>query len=743
MPSITPENLEPYIAHGVDLKWRDGDQEAIGECPFCGRDDKFSINIKTGQWRCFVCHEGSKDGGGNAYTFIRILHKRSDARTNGQTQWLAQHRKLLFPETLTYWQVAKSIINGHWLVPGYDPHNVIKQLYRYKRIVDKGETVWKLLPTTTLNHWLMGVNLWNNSKQVIYLCEGPWDAMALWEVLRLTRQDGDGLAITAAESSSLLANANVLAVPGCGSVGKAFERWLSIFKDKTVILMFDNDYPKQVDGRTIDPAGYAAAQRAYHLLTDSRNGSKPKEILYLNWGEKGYDPELPEGFDVRDCLSQGADAKERVAQLEKLLKKITPVPKEWTTVSTSTSSGGKPKIQPIDCRSWKDLVNAWRLALKWRRDLEDALAVMLSVALSTDQVGNQLFLMLIGDAGSAKTQLCEGLLVSRYCHHLEHLTGFHSGWKDAEGNDYSLLDRINHKTLVTPEGDVLMSSPKFIEIMSQQRRIFDGTSGASYKNRKTDMLYQGLRTPWIMAGTPVLLNTDQSRLGDRFLRVIIDMPDEDDRLNILKRAFNTEIDSVKVKSNCNPSSIVDNPMLKAWQMTGGYVDYLRDNSSDLLSRIDPSDEVMEQCIALADFTAQMRARPDMSNKMEKHDTVELPTRLTRQYARLACCLPVVTGKDQIDGESMRIVTKVAMDTSRGRTRTIARHLFKQGQVGMEVAALVLHTGHNEDSERDLLKFMERVNMVEKVHNPQNSRVQNWRLTGRFSQLYETVNRYNI
>ena len=52
----------------------------------------------------------------------------------------------------------------------------------------------------------------------------------------------------------------------------------------------------------------------------------------------------------------------------------------------------------------------------------------------------------------------------------------------------------------------LLSSPKFAELMSQQRRIFDGTSGASYKNRKEDVRFTGLRTPWVMAVTPSSIN---------------------------------------------------------------------------------------------------------------------------------------------------------------------------------------------------------------------------------------------
>lgn len=56
MPNVVdkPEKLKPYLFHGVNLNWTSGQQtgEATGQCPFCGREDKFTVNIETGQYRC-------------------------------------------------------------------------------------------------------------------------------------------------------------------------------------------------------------------------------------------------------------------------------------------------------------------------------------------------------------------------------------------------------------------------------------------------------------------------------------------------------------------------------------------------------------------------------------------------------------------------------------------------------------------------------------------------------------------
>lgn len=408
------------------------------------------------------------------------------------------------------------------------------------------------------------------------------------------------------------------------------------------------------------------------------------------------------------------------------------------------------EMGPVSCSSWKELRNAWQEALHWTPGLDAVLPAMLAVCLSTEQQGsNQLFLQLIGEAGSAKTRLCDGLLVSKHCYPLEHLTGFHSGWQAGQGEDFSLIGRINKKTLVTPEGDVLMSSPRFAEIMSQQRRIFDGTSGADYKTTKTQQRHEGLRTPWIMAGTPALLNTDQSRLGDRFIRIIIDPPKTDERRDILRQVCYTELRTVLVRSNCTADSIVEENLRRAYQLTGGYVDYLRARAEDILAQVaagqsDDGSEgyVVERCMALAEFTADFRARPDPNHKREeKHDAKEMPTRLAGQFIRMASCMAAVLQRNKIDDDVLVRIRKVAMDTARGRTYEIAKRIHVEGNDGCSLRALGMWVGESEEKIITLLRFMRRIGIVE-PYSPESNGVahlgQRWKLTPRSHSLIKEI-----
>jgi hypothetical protein len=298
MPEVadtTPEHLRPYLFHGVDLQWPPGGKQALGTCPFCNREKHFSVQVDTGLWRCYVCGEGNEKGGGNAKVFLQRLWSLSS-----QSMPLSHYAELaanrwVEEETLILWEVVKSITTGDWLVPGYTAEGKMVQLYRYLE-TEPGKR--RLIPTPTMGHQLHGRSLYRN-KHTLYLCEGPWDGMALWEQLRATKWNGEELWPTGNAENSLLADADVLAVPGCNVF---FDNWLPLFAGKCVNLMYDSDHTKKhpTTGNIIPAAGHTGMKRVAGLLLASRE--PPAELNWLPWGPEGYDPALPSGCDVRDVL---------------------------------------------------------------------------------------------------------------------------------------------------------------------------------------------------------------------------------------------------------------------------------------------------------------------------------------------------------------------------------------------------------------------------------------------------------
>jgi hypothetical protein len=435
--------------------------------------------------------------------------------------------------------------------------------------------------------------------------------------------------------------------------------------------------------------------------------------------------------------------RERIKRLQQLLVRVAVAPAEWTS-KEAAASAASTRLEPMRCRSWQELEGEWRQphVMRWRQAMSDVFSTMLSVAASTSQKGNQICLMVIGDPGGGKSQLCDSMLVSRNCYQLEHFTGFHSGMKGEGGQDLSLLTRINHKTLITSEGDVLMSSPLFGELMSQMRRIYDGTSSAVYKNTDEDKNHVGLRTPWIIAGTGAVLDHDQSRVGDRFLRIFLDQPPADERRNIVLTAMRSERAAVRERST-GAGGGIESRLMRAYAMTGGYVDWLRENIEEQIAHVDSSDEAVNHLYDLACLVADMRARPQLDvKKVDVHDAKELPTRIGRQLVRLSECLAVVMNKPLVDGEVLRRCRKVALDSARGKSLDLVSWFFaieprsgktyQQGS-GHLLSTLVRWAGMPEDRMAAYLAFLAKIGVVE--HRSQVNSHGHWKLTERTEQLY--------
>ena len=298
--------IKLYEFHG--LKPEVSGKEALADCPWCGGEAKFSINIETGMWRCFGCNNGTESGkasrGGNIYTFLKMLFDVSvDNTTDRDRAVLGIERKLLYPEdTLYQWGVVKSKLNGRWLVPAYNTEGKLANIYKYTDIQNKnGEIKRVLMGTPTLGAQLFGIHLRPVNAEEIILCEGPWDAMTVWELLIRCKSNEEqtGFELTSNPDISLSSTVAVLAVPGCTTF---HENWCELFHGKRAHIWYDSDHPKQDKGKSRPPAGYSATERVVKMLTGSP--TPPLSVSCIKWGAEGYDPDLKDGYDVRDYINE-------------------------------------------------------------------------------------------------------------------------------------------------------------------------------------------------------------------------------------------------------------------------------------------------------------------------------------------------------------------------------------------------------------------------------------------------------
>lgn len=733
--SDEPEGLRPYTFHGIvpnDDGKRGG--QAVADCPFCGGSSKFYINVERGLADCKVCKVG-ENGGLNPITFLRALIEAGKEITEAKDYAeLATHRNLLYGSTVEKWDIVRSPIDNGWLVPGYGADGKLNQVYRY---VAYPGGKYKLLATPTLKHCLHGVNLFDASKPFVYLCEGPWDAMALYEVLRKTTLANDGFfTVTKNVAESLAASSNVLAVPGCGTFSPL---WASLFADKTVVILFDNDHVKThpTTGKEVLPAAYLGIQRTTKILSGA--AKPPKEIQYLNWGgDSGaiFDASLPSGTDVRDLLSSDDnDLKGRVINLGTLLDKLYICPDEWKGRASTEEVGSGMECVP--CDSYAELIEAWKEPLRWSYGLDCALSVMLASISSVKSLGDQLWVKVIGPASCGKSTLCEAISVaSKYVYPKSTLRGFHSGFQ-TDGDDNSLVAKIRNKTLVTKDGDTLLQSPNLSQILSEARDIYDRVSRTSYRN-EASRDYNGLNVTWILCGTSSLRSIDSSELGERFLDVVIMDKIEDDEedttlLEVVQRAAR----NVAIEADGTAESQQDPELTRAMQLTGGYVNYLRENATRLLGEVHNSKESLRMCARLAKFVAYMRARP--SKLQDENAEREVSFRLATQLTRLANCLAIVMNKDSLDEEVIQRVTKVALDTARGTTLEILQYLYVR-QEGLDTVSLGIYIHSPKENTRKLLRFLGRIGVVETFEaKSKGVRTQTrWRLNEKLRALYTEI-----
>lgn len=737
---IVPDALKPYIFHGVDLQWRDGDTDALADCPFCTRTNKFSVKVETGVWRCLICNAGSDKGktikGGNAMKFIQLLWALSKDHKAELREQLSKDRGLLYADTIKDWGVAYSVTRREWFVPGYNPEGKICNLYRYAYIEGKNRLISG--PKPTFRHQIFGMNLWDKSKQIVMICEGPWDAMALYEVLSRTKSTEVGLAPTGTKKSSLFNEVNIIAVPGCNVFNDA---WIPLLQGKRVVICFDNDHPK-IDPRTkarLEPAALMGVKSLAEALVGSSKG--PESIDFLCWGNEGYDLSLESGTDMRDLFKASGDSLvSRIKAWETLASKITSIPSEWIKGGSNATTGGKNQVDDIlPCTTYKDLSNAWRKAMRWTEGLEITLSVMLASIASVNQVGDQLWIKVIGPASCGKSTLCEALSVaSRYVIAKSTVRGFHSGYGDSE-EDCSLTAQVSGKTLITKDGDTLLQSPNLSQILSEARDLYDTVSRTSYRN-KASRDYTGIRMTWLLCGTSSLRSLDASELGERFLDcVIMEGIDDDLEDEVLIRVAHRVVRNMAVEAGTTGTSQHEPAMTDVMKLTGGYVYHLRQNVAELASKIETPPEAIHYCTRLGKFVAFMRARP--STRQDETAEREFAARLVSQHLRLATCLTIVMNKPTVDDEVLSRTKKVALDTARGKTLEIARHLFEAGTLGLEVKAIAMYTTSTEIETRKLLNFLKKIGVTEVYHHKKAKGLSAkpvWVLTARLKKLWKEV-----
>ena len=280
-------NLKPYLFHGLDLNIPRKGDEANGTCPFCGRENKFNVNVQNTLYHCWGCSET-----GNSAKFLQEIWKFCLGETPiSRYKQLADDSSLPDYKELKEFGCAYNLLNDKWLVPGYNHDSKMTGLYKFTRIKDKrGTWVSKLLPTPGFGLHLFNLHKYDANKPIVDICEGWRDGIA-WQ--------------TYVNMSGHFNERSVISVPGTNSFKP---QWGKFFAQKEVNILFDNDHPRmnKKTGKTESPAGIQGVRKVASMLASMDD--PPIAINYLCWNkaEEGFDTGLADGLDIRDYLSSGS-----------------------------------------------------------------------------------------------------------------------------------------------------------------------------------------------------------------------------------------------------------------------------------------------------------------------------------------------------------------------------------------------------------------------------------------------------
>jgi hypothetical protein len=733
-----PEKIKPYVFHGVELNYRSDAEWVPGTCPLCYKDSHFYVKKETGQFKCQRCNAD-----GNAYTFLDLLWQHCSQNGNANRLNALADNRGVSVESLEALDVVFNQTTQEFIVPGHNTKGVIANLYRCVVSEVDGKQRIRMMPTPGCKIQPMGINhlrQYQDSYKTIWLTEGLWDAAALFDTLQAEGSSDEGL----------------VAAPSAGNVQADWFQW---FTGKRLRIAFDNDHPKLFPddhdkagelmmnrGQPVRP-GWDGMTRVAKLLNNA--SKQPASVEILHWNKDGgHNPELPDGYDLRDHLTGLIPPAELPGMVLPGVDGLRAMMAPTTLSSPQKNEAPQAStVKPIPCTSFEELMGHYEQAFHMTQTIRDTVAVMLAVILSTESEPiNHLWLRVIGPPGSLKSTLAEAVSAAReYVNPKSVLTGFHSGFIDpsGDGQSSSLIPQFNKRTAVIKDADTLSNSPNRDQILRELRDMYDGTSRSTYRNRTGDE-FEDIRISFILCGTDDLRNLNRTFLGERFIDCEIVSRGED-TAPYLSRVVDSTYDALVAgfkNADAPEDSEEQHSPTFIKSVTYGFIDYLKKNYK---SWPPPraSQNAKELFKAMGRLVAKIRARSSKDADVSYRPRTELGTRPGAQFTKLAFFLALVLQKDEIDDEVIRIDRKVAHDTCVSFNFDIVEQLAAAGEEGMYFRQLVHTIPTSETQLRRIIGEMHEFGLVQKKSVANNSGQRGrdahvWMLSAEMLELWHTV-----
>lgn len=625
-----PKTLKAFSVHGVEFQYDGSSDQAIGTCPFCGREAKFYMSVENGMWDCKVCGLT-----GNINTFFHKISEVNSKKLAGPPLKNLVNDRGLSALTLRRWGLGWDGNQYTIPVPSLsNPETSLSDLKRYKiggRLMAS--------PTAKSNIFAAKGAMHEDSiarHHTIWIMEGEWDTLAMNECLHLLKLEGH------------------LAITSTTGAGSFKPDWVIYLQDKDVVLMFDHD-----------PAGVHGRLRTGRFLEGIA-----KSIKVISWPSN-----YKEGYDFRDLyMKHGIEAFKKAGEMLVPFTDVAGVPQQKVKkrlvepVQASAAAPEPPSSKPKTPRTgrvhWSEITKRYKEWLFLTNT--DCLSVMFGTLIANRLPGDPLWLFLVAPPGGSKSELLMSLSKCPEIYTVTTITSHTliSGSLGAGGVDPSLLPKLNGKVLIIKDFTSILSMPMLVreEILGILRDAYDGQTQKVFGN--------GIRRSYnskfgIIAGvTPAIdqFSAQHSMLGERFLRYRIILPS-----SVLGSGhiINRALDNLTHETDMR--DILQNIAR----------DILEYNYSDL-DNPGLSAEFKVTLTSLAQLVAMLRgvvSHDKYTREVLSRPSQEIGTRLAKQLAKLAMGISILMGDKTVSKHTLGIIAKVARDTIPDRIEDVLKQIY--------------------------------------------------------------------
>lgn len=625
-------NLKAFKQHGFIPQSESGGTQVVGRCPFCGTNKKFYINPESKAWDCKVC---GKEGG--YQKFLRQMVDHCIDNFTGKIAKKLMESRGLRKKTLTHFGVGYNPLTKAYTIPVWDEK---EQTLLNVRVYKKGE----LRNTSGCNASLFGLPEIRRPHRSIWLCEGEWDSMAMWEVLERTGKHDDSI---------------ILGTPGAATFKSD---WQYLFSDKIVHVAYDNDFDKVVKEVFRPGAGKMGCRKVKNNII-----STVKQIDFINW-PSNYD----DGFDIRDFYvkKREGNALKTVRGLNALLRKTPPpiiYPEGYEPTEEDAEEAGLPVLK-LDGKGVKpkDVYAEWREWLKIENT--DCIDVLYGTVIANRFSNDPVWLFFVGPSGSMKSDLVMALDDWDETYAISSLTPntLISG-QATQNRDPSLVPQLDGKILTIKDFTTILQMQVMARdaIISQLRDAFDGKcakpfgTGARRNYESKFGLISGVTQvieQFLEGGTA---------MGERFLTYLLKSDYTYDELcEIMTRVIDNTLESKKSEMR---------QALKA--LSREVLNY------DFGNQVAIEGIYREKMMALAWYVSRMRGSVtrDKFKKAEitHRPYIELPTRIISQMISLSQGITLFRRKTKLKQAEYNTMKHIAIGSVPYHEEKIIKSIWEE------------------------------------------------------------------